>query len=338
MLRVLLLGDTHLGLDQAFRPRVHRRRRGPELMANYQRALRPALRGEVDLVVHGGDLFNRSKVPLKLAQMAMEPLLRVADREVPVFVVPGNHERSRIPFPLLARHPHLHIFQEPRTVSPERSGLPLAVSGFPFARRMDHGAFEQLLEQTGWRQIDTPMRLLCLHQAVEGATVGAHNFTFRHGSDVIRGRQIPDAFCAVLSGHIHRLQVLTSDLSGRTLGAPVLYPGSTERTSFAERDEDKGYLLLKLGPAGLLNWCSVPLPTRPMVELSLEPGAGSDLRGELRRRLARLPPDAIVRLRPAGPLSSAARSFLGSRGMRSVTPAGMNVSVSGLYPRAASRP
>ena len=327
-LKILLMGDTHLGLDHALQPRIKRRRRGPELFANYQRALRPALRGEVDLVVHGGDLFNRSKVPLPLAQMAMEPLLRVADR-VPVFVVPGNHERSRIPHPLLARQPNLHIFHEPRTVPPRQIRLPLAVSGFPFARRVDGPAFRRLVEQTGWRREEAPVRLLCMHQAVEGATVGAQQFTFRRGRDVVPGGQIPGAFAAVLSGHIHRWQVLTEDLSGRPMAAPVLYAGSTERTSFAEREEQKGYLLLEVEPGKPARWRLVPLPTRPMVNLSVPMGPG--LPGRLRRRLAALPADAIVRLQPDGPVPPSARSTLGGPGLRAVAPAGMNVSVAGRY-------
>ena len=62
-LRVLLLADTHLGLDLPLRPRVDRRRRGPDFFANTARALEPALRGEVGLVVHGGDLLYRSHRP-----------------------------------------------------------------------------------------------------------------------------------------------------------------------------------------------------------------------------------------------------------------------------------
>ena len=43
----------------------------------------------------------------------------------------------------------------------------------------------------------------------------------------------------MLAGHIHRHQVLTQDLGGRPLGAPVFYPGSVERTAFAEEGESK---------------------------------------------------------------------------------------------------
>ena len=61
--RVLLLADTHLGFDLPVNPRVNRRRRGHDFLANYATALRPAINGEVELVVHGGDVFNRSRPP-----------------------------------------------------------------------------------------------------------------------------------------------------------------------------------------------------------------------------------------------------------------------------------
>ena len=61
-IRVLLLADSHLGFDLPMRPRVQRRRRGHDFLANLDRALRPALAGEVDAVVHGGDVFDRSRV------------------------------------------------------------------------------------------------------------------------------------------------------------------------------------------------------------------------------------------------------------------------------------
>ena len=89
-------------------------------------------------------------------------------------------------------------------------------------------------------------RVLCLHHCVEGATVGPANFTFTTASDVIRVRDVPGEFAVVLSGHIHRHQVITNDLRGRAIDTPILYPGSIERTSLAEIDETKGFMLLNI--------------------------------------------------------------------------------------------
>jgi exonuclease SbcD len=168
LVRVLLVADTHLGFDDPPHGRVERRRRGPDFLANFERALTPALRGEVDAVVHGGDLLYRSRVPFALVERAFRPIARVAAAGVPVFLVPGNHERSKIPFPLLAAYRNVHVFDRPRTVVlPSPSG-PVALSGFPFARDV-RARFRGLLHETGHAAHPAAIKLLCLHQAVDGA-------------------------------------------------------------------------------------------------------------------------------------------------------------------------
>ena len=253
--RILFLSDTHLGFDSPMRPRVERLRRGPDFFANYERALEPALRGEVDAVVHGGDVLYRSRVPATLVDAAFRPLKRVADTGVPVFVVPGNHERSRIPYPVLAMHPGVHVFNGPRTFTAALGGLRVAFAGFPYAPGV-RAAFASLVERTGYREMRADVALLCVHHCVEDATVGPNDYTFRDADDVIRGADLPRDVAAVLSGHIHRHQVLSHHPT------PVLYPGSTERTSSAERDETKGYMVVDVDANGLAGWEFRPLPTR----------------------------------------------------------------------------
>jgi DNA repair exonuclease SbcCD nuclease subunit len=131
--------------------------------------------------------------------------------------------------------------------------------------------------------------------------------------------------------------MLVRDLSGRPLGAPVIYPGSVERTAFAEREEEKGYALCEFLPSGdgsgsLLASEFVPLPTRPMVSLVLQADAhtAEGLTIELRRRLAKLHPEAVVRVQVQGTLLPEAQRALSASKLRAMTPASMNVTVS--YP------
>ena len=355
-LRVLLLADTHLGLDLPLRPRVDRRRRGPDFFANTARALEPALRGEVNLVVHGGDLLYRSRVPPELVQRAMAPLFEVADAGVPVYLVPGNHERGRIPYPLLARHPLVFIFDRPRTFERRFGDLLVSLSGWPYERCVAGEHFPRLLKASAALGSAACVRLLCLHQAVQGARVGVQNYQFRTGQDVIASREVPSGVAALLSGHIHRFQVLMADLEGRPLAAPVLYPGAVERTSFAERDEPKGYLIVELepGPRGgaLKRWTFQELPTRPMVsvELGHRTLCSPSLKRQLRQRLQSLDPDAVVALRCLPPgglrngralrwdqLPSTARVILSSASLRAMAPPTMNVHVQASFRRTARR-
>ena len=350
--RVLFLADSHLGLDLPVRPpRVKRRRRGDDFLANYAAALEPARQGQVDLVVHGGDVFDRSHVPASLAYQALEPLRRLADEGMPVFVVPGNHERSLLPHTRFAAHPRVHVFDRPRTFRIDVRGTPLALAGFPYERAGVRQLFPSLLEQTGWRPEPGVASLLCMHQCVEGATVGPADFTFRYAADVVRGRDIPAGFAAVLSGHIHRHQVLTSDLSHRPLAAPVLYPGSIERTALAEMGETKGYMILRLaagasdpggktvlhpesGPPhtatpGDLTWEFRPLPARPMIVRQVQADGRDPLALEavVREIVAAVPEDAVLTIRVDGVLTAGHLRVLSAAHLRTFVPASMNVDI-----------
>jgi len=267
--------------------------------------------------------------------MAFEPLAELAAEGIPVFVVPGNHERSRIPYRLLAARPGIHIFDRPRTFVLQKGDFTLALAGFPYQRDNVRAHFPALLQQTGYERQSAHARLLCMHHCVEGSAVksGNREHVFTTADDVVRIHDIPTGFIAALSGHIHRHQVLTRDLSNRPAHTPVLYPGSIERTSFAEKEETKGYLMLELSTDGdrhgVLKWRFCPLPTRPMKEIDID-GLGvsaEKLKAYLLYVFKTLPADAVVKIRVKGGLSDDARSVLRVASLRSLAPATMNVEV-----------
>ena len=337
LIRILFLADTHLGYDLPFRPRIERRRRGEDFFRNYEKALLPAFHNQVDGVIHGGDLFFRSRIPARLVDMAFSPLKEVADRGVKVFLVPGNHERSRIPFGLLSVHPNIHIFSKPKTFFLEKEEKTVALSGFPYCRDNVRTHFSKLLEETGWREA-LPFchaSLLCVHHLFEGARVGPVNYTFRDGADVIRTTDIPSEFAAALAGHVHRFQVLRTSLNGLPLKTPVFYPGAIERTSFAEQEETKGFLILEIDPSlprpqVLSRWHFCQLPARPMVKLGLYVTGLShlDIRSRLKTALDRLDPESVVKVEICGRPEKNSLRALNAAAIRSLCPEGMNISLS----------
>lgn len=337
-LPILFISDTHLGLDLPSRPRVERPRRGDDLFESFERALEPVTRGEVRVLVHGGDLFYRSRVPAWLAERVFSRLADLADEGVEVFWVPGNHERGGVPRELLLTHPGIRVFDRPRTFVIVRDGLSLALSGFPYAPRV-RDDFPALLAATGHAAVEADVKLLCLHQAVEGAAVGPVGYVFRSGEDVLRGRDVPKGFAAVLSGHIHRSQVLTRALDGRLLAAPILFAGSTDRTSFAERFEPKGTFLLEASPngapGGTVTWEFRELPVKPMVVEEIDPSCGgAEFESRLSAALSSLEPGSIVRLRLVSEPGPEALPFLRAEALRAAAPPGTTVSVA--WPTARS--
>jgi DNA repair exonuclease SbcCD nuclease subunit len=221
-------------------------------------------------------------------------------------------------------HPNIHVFDAPKTYRFAVSGTTIAVSGFPFVREDIRCRFKEVVAETGWEDSPAEIKLLCLHHAVEGARVGPSNYTFRSGPDVVRMSDIPTDFVAVLAGHIHRKQVLRKAISKEEL--QVIYPGSTERTSFAEKDDPKGFFDIKIGHGSTgMGWVTElefhELPARPMVDLEI--GAevrASGLRGYLLDRIAKLDRNAVVRLGCASQLDGATGAMLTASFLRSVFP------------------
>jgi DNA repair exonuclease SbcCD nuclease subunit len=114
-------------------------------------------------------------------------------------------------------------------------------------------------------------------------------------------------------------------------GPLVIYPGSTERTSFAEKDEPKGFFEVVAGPDEPGGWSARrtnfhELPTRQMVDLEIDPGVDVlGLRLYLEERIAPLDPNSVVRLNCAPDVDVAVLSRLTAPFLRSVFPASMNV-------------
>lgn len=330
-IRILFLADTHLGYDLPMHPRIQRRRRGYDFFANYESALSTAVNLKVDCLIHGGDLFFRSRVPREVVHEAFRHMKHVVAADIPFFMVPGNHERSRIPYPMMVRHANYHIFDHPRTYVVQVGKLRISLSGFPFYRGSVREDFRAQVKETGWWKRAADVNLLCVHHSFEGATVGPGEYVFRYGKDVARLRDVPSAFLAVLSGHIHRHQVITKDLDGRVINTPVLYPGSIERTSFAEKNETKGYLLIEISKDGTdpprIDWEFIPLQSRPMlvIDLTANESRGDAFGERIRQAVAGAPVDAVLRLQIRGPLTERMRREISAGKLRELSPSTMNI-------------
>jgi exonuclease SbcD len=328
--RIIFFADTHLGFDYPVKPRLHRRRRGLDFFENFHRVLDYARQTRPDALLHGGDVFFRARVPQRIVDMVYSDLFEFAAEGIPLLIVPGNHERSILPASLFLGHPNIHVFDHPRTFAFEFNGSQVTFSGFPCQRKNVHRLFSGLIEATGWSQYQETCQLLCLHQTIEGARIGPAGFTFRWGEDVIPRSDLPRQATAVLSGHIHRQQVLSSNLQDKSAPAPVIYPGSIERTSFAERDEEKGFYEIIFSNRSSEKWLVQqlnfhPLPARPMLDVTLEkslqPG---DVAGFIQAAVSRLDPGAIIRLRCDPEIDPQTKSVLTSSLLREILPDTMN--------------
>lgn len=330
-IKILFFSDSHLGFDFPIRPRVEMRRRGDDFFSNYHHILEFAKTEKVDLIVHGGDMFTNSRVPPLIIEKAYEPLVNVANCGIPVYIVPGNHERSKLPVHLWLAYHNIHVFDYPKTFYFKKGEFKIGLSGFPFARKV-RAKIQSLLQQTRYFESKANVNFLCLHQTIEGAKVGPKDFTFRVGPDNILGSEIPNKFNLVLSGHIHRNQQLTHGLDGRPLSAPVIYSGSIERTSFAECFEKKYFVVIKIDPSQRAPMPIVEfhqLPTRPMlkIEIPTQNKSLEEVKIFLQDRLSVISKSSIVRINFSGPHMEKYQLFFSAKHLRNLAPPTINISL-----------
>lgn len=251
-MQILQLGDTHLGMALPTHGGPPNWCRSHDHYTSLEQALAPALRQEVDLVVHTGDVFDRSRPPPYAVAQAAALFERVS-RRVPVVMLAGNHDRWGLAPHFGSGGGDWHIVDRPAQ---------LRVAGLRLGFVPHHRKAED------WGEAVRPavrggVDLLVCHQGFEGAWVPG--FTFRSGkpAETVGEAQLPpDPIGAVMSGHLHPTQTL------RWGPHTVVYAGSTERTSLSEAHQTKGSMLWSAGKRW--SWRFVPGRSRPWMSCATD--------------------------------------------------------------------
>jgi len=255
MTRVVHTGDTHLGYRQ-----YHRPERKADFLAAFRQVIDDAVTGDVDAVVHAGDLFHDRRPELEDIMGALSALERLDDAGIPFLAVVGNHEAKR-DAQWLDLYASLglatRLGADPVTVGD------VAFYGVDFVPRSKREEFDPDFEAT-----DADCATLVTHGLFEPFEFGEWD-----------PREILDAadveFDALLLGDNHDPGTREID------GVWVTYCGSTERASTAERD-DRGYNLVTFD--GGVDIRRRGLDTREFVyvDVQLGPGEGIErVRGRL---------------------------------------------------------
>lgn len=235
--------DTHLGFEitkiAQSDPRG-RKSRADAIFQNFVAIVRYALEIEADLFIHSGDLFNKYYIPREILDELIRPFMDLVSAGISVLIIPGNHERSQFPFDLFHGAKNVFVFDRPKSLSLTLDGYSVGIAGFPFIREDSRRTFLKALEATDYEDLRSDFNILVTHQAFDQATVGPVNFVFREGRpDTVSRQTIPLDFEYIAAGHIHRYQILSHPLRP---GLNFVYPGSTQRISFAEKNEEKGFV------------------------------------------------------------------------------------------------
>ena len=329
-IRLLHLGDLHLGVELYGRPdpaEGYGTRTG-DFLAALDRAL--ALAADADVVLFPGDVY-KSCDPTPTIQREFGRRVRAAAREIPVVIIPGNHDQpaasgraSSVDIFHVLELEGVHVLRRPQVREVATRRGPLLVAGLPFVPRGRVLTPEEtrgiplldcvrLLEERLVEQINglaaevTQARerlgaavpaILTAHYTIRGVEFGGYGRPGLLSPEVelplgaVKRRE----FDYVALGHIHRFQVVPKN--DFTSQPPVVYPGSIERIDFGEEKEDKVVVLAEIS-RGHAAFRPVALAPRRFLTLRLEASAEDplgSLAGAIRKRSADIE-GSIVRLR-----------------------------------------
>jgi DNA repair exonuclease SbcCD nuclease subunit len=254
MTRVIHTGDTHIGYQQYHSP-VRRQ----DFLDAFGAVVDDAVDGDVDAVVHAGDLFHDRRPELSDLMGTIAVLRRLADADIPFLAVVGNHEATRDGqwVDLLERLGLATRLGAAPTVVGDTAFYGL--DHVPVSRR-DELAYE-------FAAGDADYAALVAHGLFEPfAHADWNTETVLAESDV--------DFDALLLGDNH-----TPDRA-KVAGTWATYPGSTERASASER-AGRGYNVVTFDEAAVggddrveIRRRAIETRTFAFVSVELTPGEG----------------------------------------------------------------
>ncbi len=229
-----------------------------------------------DAVLIAGDVYDKPVPSTEAVQLFDDFLCRLAEREVPVFIISGNHDSpDRIAFAarLIARSgvylsPVYSGAVEPITLRDAFGEVniymlpfikPAHVRRFFPDERIDSysDALRIAVNSLG---MDTGVRnVLLTHQFVTGAERSESEEISVGGADNVDAG-VFDGIDYVALGHLHAPQ---------NVGSPrIRYCGTPLKYSFSEAAQEKSVTVAELGPKGSLTVRTVPLlPRRDLREI-----------------------------------------------------------------------
>ncbi len=295
-IHVLLTADNHLDPSAVqYGPKRFERKR--DFQRCFETLVNFALDNHPDLLLIGGDFYDGILPGNPTRAFVAEQFKRLYEKGIKTILVSGHHDTPRSaeqgasPLTVHARTGHIYFIQEqhPTTKKFSLAGETVNITGLSLNPSLPPDA-DPLAGQKINR--DEGINVFLTHYPIEG-------FEGYFGQEVhIEKSSIPRDFQLFASGHLHNHQRRTIN------GTPVVYPGSTERASFNEEGEKKGFEWIEIDKTGIVQHEFHTTPARPMETLDYRVSGEASLTRQIEEALQkRMDDEKILRVRVSGKIS-----------------------------------
>lgn len=234
-----MISDAHLGYSSG-RKRINEtgyNARENDGYIAYNKAIDEMIEHKVDYVIIPGDIFHSPRPKNHTILIAQEGLRRLANADIPVYIIAGNHDatdiRMEVPSSRLLHEPNskIYSYSEPYVVKEIHEGV--------YAHFVSHHAYtEQDETMSEISLVEDAVNILVTHGSTYDTNMQMILRSPGEPREVIIPQHIMDLpWDYTFMGHIHeRGWVGSTDGLTDTGGRKQFYGGSLVRRGFADKE------------------------------------------------------------------------------------------------------
>jgi len=258
-MKILHIADTHLGYS-AYRKTSEEgiNQREIDVYNAFKDFIDYALEKKPDLIIHAGDLFDSVRPNNRAITFAIKQILRLSKQKIPFLVIAGNHEH-----PKLKETGHIFsVFDHIEYVYPIYNAK-YETTSFDFNNKKI--AIQIIPQCEIKKEFNDELKKIKPDSSADynifvshGAVAGIKVFTMNEFNELmIPLKTLSQNFDYIALGHYHTYTKLANN---------ACYSGSTERFTFTDANDKKGFIELEF-LNGKIKHEFIELKIRPMIDL-----------------------------------------------------------------------
>jgi DNA repair protein SbcD/Mre11 len=222
----LHLDSPFLGLPPL--PKELKRRIQESTFRSFSKIIDIAIDKRIDFLLISGDIYDGEDRSIKAQARLRKELVRLHEKNIPVYMIHGNHDHLGGNWTTLELPPNVHVFgdQVERKRLVKTDGTTVHLYGFSYPKRHVYESLLSFYKKEG----EATFHIGLLHGQVEGNNDHTPYAPFTVQQLLTKG------FDYWALGHIHKQQILHMD-------PPMVYPGNIQGRHRKEQGEKGGYLV-----------------------------------------------------------------------------------------------
>lgn len=234
-MKILHVSDTHLGYS-AYRKSTPDgiNQREIDTYDAFNQFIDYAVKSKPDLIIHSGDLFDSVRPNNRAITFAINQILRISKKKIPIVIISGNHEHPKLKetghiFSIFDHIEHVYPIYKAKyeTLNFKIKNQNITIHAMPQCELKKQ--FEDEIKKIKPNK-SSDYNIFVSH----GAISGIKEFSMNEFNElIIPVKVLSKNFDYIALGHYHKFTRLADN---------AFYSGSTEKFSFSDATDKKGFI------------------------------------------------------------------------------------------------